>query len=269
MVNLLRRGSGIIAACCLLASLWHCTGDPAPAAATPAREVPSVQRNKIIERAIAAHGMESMDEVTITFDFRNRLYGIKTNMGEYRYSRAFIDSTGRAVTDELTNDGLQRLVEGEAEQLSAKDSTAVAGSVNSVRYFFMLPYVLDDPAVMVEAMDTVMIDGGTYEQLEVRFSAAGGGEDFEDVYRYFFNADNGELDYLAYSFDVNEGGIRFRKAINQRRVGGILVQDYENYGIDGDDRDLSDIAGRYSRGALPLLSLIENTEVTVVQGGRK
>ncbi len=42
-----------------------------------------------------------------------------------------------------------------------------------------------------------------------------------------------------------------------------LVQDYINFGVDGDDRDLDRIVERYNSGQLPELSRIENTAVRI------
>lgn len=221
------------------------------------------QAEEVIQRAIAAHGMTDLDGRKLRFVFRERTYGIEMEGGRFRYTRSFVDSTGRAVRDELTNQGLRRFIQDGEVELSSKDSSAYAGSVNSVRYFFLLPYGLEDPAVRADFLDTVGIRGSVYDQVRVTFSAAGGGTDFEDVYHYFFDREGGELDYLAYTFETDGGGIRFREAINKRRIGDVLVQDYINYGLDGADRNIEDIARRYQAGELPELSRIENTAVRI------
>ncbi|NJB85231.1 hypothetical protein GGR26_000976 [Lewinella marina] len=215
----------------------------------------------VIQRAVDAHGVAHFDSVEVNFAFRDRQYGIVTDHGRYTYSRSFTDSLGRPVRDVLTNEGLQRFRNDSLLQLTAKDSAAYAASVNSVRYFFMLPYGLSDPAVQAELLDTVSLEGKVYDRVRVTFAAEGGGTDHDDVYHYFFNRETGELDYLAYTFEADKGGIRFREAINKRRIDGVLVQDYVNYGINGDDRNIDDIARRFAAGELPKLSVIENTAV--------
>ncbi|WP_157975890.1 DUF6503 family protein [Lewinella sp. IMCC34191] len=230
-------------------------------APSPEKAEPSV--TEVLDHAIRAHGMEAIDSIQLAFTFRERDYTIELEGGKYLYTRSFTDSLGQPVRDELSNAGLVRYRHDSLQPLTAKDSAAYAGSVNSVRYFFLLPYGLRDPAVIAELLDTVDIRGRAYNQVRVTFEEAGGGEDFEDVYHYFFNDDTGELDYLAYTFEAEDGGIRFREAINKRRVNGILVQDYINYGLDGDDRDIASIARRFEAGELPELSRIENTAVRV------
>jgi hypothetical protein len=213
--------------------------------------------------------MESLDRLTATFVFRDRRYGIETEGGRFRYTRDFTDTLGRSIHDELTNAGLSRTTEGKLTALSVKDSLAYAESVNSVRYFFMLPYGLYDPAVNADLLPSTTIGGTPYDRVRVSFDEAGGGVDFDDIYHYFFNRETGELDYLAYSFSANDGGIRFRKAINKRRVKGVLLQDYINYGVNGRDRDLVDIDRRYENGELPELSRILSEQVRIDRvGGR-
>lgn len=239
----------------LLLSVFACTGDPAPQE--------SVAPITPIERAISAHGMDKLDSVSMSFTFRDRDYGIERNYGAYTYTRTYTDTLDRRIVDTLTNDAFVRLIDGQRAVLNAEDSMAFANSLNSVRYFVMLPYTLRDPAVQRTDLGEVTIDGQAYDRVKVTFAAAGGGQDHEDIYHYFFNKDNGELDYLAYSFDVNDGGLRFRKAINKRRVGGVLLQDYINYGVNGDDRDIDRVVEKFVAGELPELSLIENEAVRV------
>jgi hypothetical protein len=221
----------------------------------------------VIDRAVTAHGMEGLERLSASFRFRDIDYGIEMDDGQFSYTRAFTDSLGRSVRDELTNRGLRRRLDGEVARLSPKDSSAYAESVNSVRYFFLLPYGLHDPAVMAELLEPATIRGQPYDRVRVTFAEEGGGTDHDDVYHYFFNRESGELDYLAYSFEANEGGIRFREATNKRRVAGVLVQDYINYGTNGADRDLSDIGRRFETGELPELSRITNAGVRIDRVG--
>ena len=68
-----------------------------------------------------------------------------------------------------------------------------------------------------------------YDAIEITFNQQGGGKDYDDVFYYWINKQTQKVDYLAYSYHVNEGGIRFREAYNRRVVGGITFQDYINY----------------------------------------
>ena len=255
----------LLAAVVLAPLALLCTCGPAP---TAAQEVETKTAEQLIERAISAHGMDGWDTLArVAFTFRDRLYTIDKKDGAFTYTREFTDSTGSAIQDILTNEGLRRMRDGQADRLTTEDSTAYVGSVNSVRYFFMLPYGLRDPAVNAELLDSVTIEGRVYDRLKVTFDRTGGGVDFDDEYIYLFDRKSGQLDYLAYNFAAEEGGLRFRKAINKRRVAGVLIQDYVNYGTDGQDRDIDPVVDRYLAGELPELSRIQNTEVRI-DGGR-
>ena len=51
----------------------------------------------------------------------------------------------------------------------------------------------------------------------------------QDVYYYWIHQESYLIDYLAYSFQNDGGGTRFRKAVNRRNIDGVIFQDYENY----------------------------------------
>lgn len=251
--------------CCFPLISFTCGPAPAVNDTAEARQLSGAEQ--VIERAIAAHGMEGLDSLHAEFTFRDRVYSIDREGGLFRYTRSFRDSLNDDILDVLTNDGLRRSRNGAAEALSDKEASAYAESVNSVRYFFLLPFGLQGPAVNVQQLPDVVIDEEAYHRIEVTFDQAGGGTDHDDVYNYFFDQETGEMDYLAYTFKVNDGGIRFRKAINKRRMGGVLVQDYVNYGVDGQGEDMATVVERYASGELPELSRIINTDLVLRVGG--
>ena len=64
------------------------------------------------------------------------------------------------------------------------------------------------------------------------------------------------MDYLAYSYEVDGGGVRFREAYNTRKIGGVLFQDYVNYKhLKNTDVSTFDIL--FEKGELKELSRIE------------
>lgn len=217
---------------------------------------------EIVDKAIAAHGGNLFEQSTIEFEFRERTYTIFKSPQAYRYTRAFTDSTG-FVKDVLDNSGFSRTVNGIEVSLEQKQITAFSNSINSVAYFAFLPYGLNDAAVFKEYLGQVTLEGKPYELVKVTFAEEGGGEDFEDEFLYWFDAENFELAYLAYSFHTNEGGVRFRKAIRQHTVGGLILLDYENYKPQIKDTPLEDLADLFEAGALELLSEIELEHVKV------
>ena len=217
--------------------------------------------DKIIERAIAYHGGNTYDRIFIEFDFRNRHYSSQRDGGLYTYTRSFSDTTG-TYQDELSNDGFRRLRNGSEVNLNDEWASRYSNSVNSVIYFALLPYGLQDAAVNKKYVREEVIRGNAYHIIEVTFDEEGGGEDFEDVFYYWINTANGKVDYLAYTYETEEEGVRFREAINHRRVGGILFQDYINF-KPASIVPLDSLTNLYNRGELKELSRIKLENISV------
>jgi len=219
----------------------------------------------IIDSCILKHGGNSYQSAIINFDFRDRNYQIFKSSNGFQYIRAFRDSTG-LVKDYLSNRGFSRTINGEIQVLPEERITAFSNSVNSVAYFAFLPYGLNDDAVIKKYVRKTDLDGQPYHVIKVTFSANGGGEDHEDTYLYWIHADNYTLDYLAYDFLTNGGGMRFRKVINRQLYNGIIMQDYLNYEPKDKNAKLMDIEDLYKNGELEVLSeiILENISVKVL-----
>ena len=81
---------------------------------------------------------------------------------------------------------------------------------------FQLPFGLNDPAVIKEYLGQKVINQQLYEKVKVTFLQENGGKDFEDVFVYWIHAESKTVDFLAYSYLTDGGGVRFRQAINRR-----------------------------------------------------
>ena len=211
------------------ALIFHIAGgcsapdDPPPSAAA------------VIDSARAAHGASVLDRAVVAFDFRGEAYRLRQAQGRFHYRRAYIDSVGRSVVEGLTNDGLYRAVEGDTVSLSAAEQSAVETTVNSVAYFALLPAPLGDPAVQPTYSGRDTINGVPYHRVQVTFQQEGGGQDWQDVFLYWFRTDTYAMDYLSYAYGQGpdeESGTRFRAAHNVRRPTGVRVADYHNYTAD-------------------------------------
>lgn len=113
-------------------------------------------------------------------------------------------------------------------------------------------------------MGEAEIDGEKYYEIQVTFGEEGGGADHEDVYMYWINQRNFTIDYFAYKFYTDEGGIRFRKAYNPRTVSGLRFVDYENYKLEPwENVDLKTVDELFEAEKLELLSEIKTEDVTV------
>jgi len=218
------------------------------------QQTPLSPAASIINKAIKAHGGDAYQNCAFEFDFRKKKYTFKNTNDKYQYTRQEVKDD-IVIKDVLSNEGLTRHLDGQLTALSAKDNTKYSNSLNSVIYFALLPYKLNDPAVIKKDKGVTTIKGKSYHTIEVSFQQAGGGADFEDVFYYWINKDSYVVDYLAYQFHVNKGGVRFREAIDPKVVDGIRFQNYINYKADK-DTPLADLPTLFEAGDLKKLSVI-------------
>ena len=216
---------------------------------------------EIVDKAIAFHGMEGLNNAEFSLTFRNIDYTYKNNNGMFEYTRTQTDSIGQTVFDMMNNDGLVRLTDGDTTEITEEKRAAYTRSVNSVIYFFRLPFGLNDAAVNKTYVGEKEMKGKTYFEVKVTFAQEGGGEDFDDVFLYWFDKEDYSMDYLAYLYHTDGGGMRFREAINARRIEGVLIQDYVNLKPEDERMDIMNIAELYNAGELEVLSQIINEDV--------
>lgn len=216
----------------------------------------------IIDRAIVAHCNSNCDRSTILFTFRNNVYKAVKNDGMYCYER-IITKGDSVIKDVLSNSSFKRFINDSLINLPKKTEINLANSVNSVHYFAQLPYGLNAPAVNKKYIGETTIKNKVYYKIAVSFKQEGGGLDFEDKFVYWINKTNFSLDYLAYSYAVNGGGVRFREAFNKRVVNGITFLDYNNYMPLKKDVELSKTDKLFQNGQLKLISKIITEQVSV------
>lgn len=218
--------------------------------------------NLIINKAIEVSGGEKFKKSTITFQFRDKKYNAQRDNGLFVLERKFKDTSG-IIRDELSNSGFKRFINEELQNLPDSLADIYSNSVNSVHYFSVLPFGLNDPAVNKSYIGETTIKEKQYHKIKVTFDEIGGGNDYEDVFVYWVSKDDFKVDFLAYSFRENGGGMRFRKAFNERYVNGIRFVDYHNFKPINKVSDVSDLDQIFVMGKLELLSKIELTDVNV------
>ncbi|MEY3647754.1 MAG: hypothetical protein RLZ13_639 [Bacteroidota bacterium] len=214
------------------------------------------EAEKIVDAAIDAYGGALYETSAITFDFRGTHYSIFKSPTAFEYSREFTDSTGQVV-DVLNNEGFTRKVNGVLiDTLTEERIGAFSRSVNSVAYFAFLPYGLNDAAAIKTYLGQTDVKGKKYNLIKVTFQAEGGGEHFEDEFLYWFGVDDSKMDYMAYSYHTDGGGVRMRDVRATREVGGIRFQDYNNLKAARKETPLDSMQVLYETGALVKLSEI-------------
>ena len=224
----------------------------------------TINTDEIIHKAVQVSGFDT-PIFSINFDFREYHYELIRRPSFYSYSR-LTTRNGVEVKDIMTsNDPLKRYLDDVSTQLSYSTQRVYSNSLNAVMYFFQLPKPLQDAAVIKEINGSVIVNDKSYWSIKVTFQKDGGGEDFQDEYRYWINQETYEVDFLAYNYQTDGGGTRFRKAINRREIDGFLFQDYENYKPSKKFEPLDSLPVLFEQGYLKQVSLIRNKNIRVVK----
>ena len=222
-----------------------------------------IDAQTIVDKASEVSGKANFKNAEISFRFRDKTYI------SYGHCDHFVFERISGKTDSIIKDfyepgkSLKRYVQDSLIQIADTTATKYKESINSVFYFVQLPYRLNDEAVNKKYVGLDTIKGKTYHNIAVSFDQDGGGTDYEDEYLYWFDENTFKLDYLAYSFKINDGGMRFREAYNERYIDSIRFVDYKNYKPNSDTLELKHISKAFNEGKLELLSKIENEKIVV------
>lgn len=230
--------------------------------ATVEEEVELSKAQKVVNAAIASAGADRYDRCDVSFLFRDIEYRGYRNDGQFKYERKFVEEED-SVHDIYSNDGFTRLINNQVVDLPDSMSAKYTNSVNSVLYFIFLPRPLNDEAVIKEYLGEAEIKGNAYHKIKVTFQQEGGGEDFTDQFVYWFEKDSYDMDYFAYLYFTDGGGIRFREAFNTSEVNGIKFLDYINYKFEDMEMPVEKLDSVYLAGGLEELSRIEQSDIQV------
>lgn len=229
------------------------------------KDRPKPNANDIITKSIKVSGGDFIEHSIIYFDFRDRHYSAIRDGNYNLLSRTTIQGTD-TIIDAIssTDTNLGRFVNN--RKIEIEDSMAVKyqHSVNAVHYFSLLPYKLNDPAVIKSYLGEAEINDIIYHKIKITFKEEGGGEDFEDEFIYWINIETDKVEYLAYSYEESDGiGYRFREAYNERYIEGIRFVDYINYKPVHEDVDLETMDDLFLNNGLEDLSKIELKNIKV------
>lgn len=223
---------------------------------------------KVLNQALKAHGSAQLDNSLLEFDFRDRHYRASRKGGQFTYERIFRDTLEQEVHDTYSNDGFARKINGELAEITEERAFAYTNSINSVIYFALLPYFLNDPATQKSYAGEETIKGEAYHKIKVTFQQEGGGKDFEDEFMYWFHQEKNTMDYLAYNYLTDGGGARFRVAYNVRTIDGIRFADFINLKPkEKTNRAIETFGQLYEQGELIELSKIESEDIKMKIGG--
>lgn len=217
---------------------------------------------EIIDKSIDMAGGLYYNTSKVSFSFRDKKYISQVTDGKKELQR-ITNTDSLIIKDVRTEKLFQRFFNDSLIKISDSIAKRYANSVNSVHYFARLPFGLNDPAVNKEYLGQVKINDQDYYKVKVTFDKNGGGDDFDDIYLYWFHTQSFKPDFLAYEFHTDGGGIRFREAYNERYINGIRFVDYNNFKADNKKVDIYKVAEWFSRDSLELLSKIELKNINV------
>ena len=217
--------------------------------------------NKIVNEAIKSAGSDQLQNAKVEFVFRDKEYGVLRKEGKFEMVRIFKDSLG-LVRDEFSNDGFIRQINGVKVQIADSMAIKYSNSINSVIYFALLPFNLNDHAVIKTYLGEAKIKDIAYHKILVQFEKIGGGKDYEDEFIFWIGKEDFLIDYFAYSYKTDGGGMRFREAYNPRLIEGVLFVDYINY-EPVESIDLREIGKLFKENKLKELSRIKLENIKV------
>lgn len=220
---------------------------------------------EIIDKSILASGADKISNSQIMFNFRGNKYWAVRNKGEYKLGKQINNKSG-VLSQIVSNYGFNELLNGSPIKSIDTLINKYTNSINSVHYFSVLPYGLNDNAVHKKLLKSTTINGKEYYKVEITFSEEGGGEDFEDVFIYWIDKKDFFIDYLAYSYHTNGGGKRFRVLKEQCNKNGIRFVDYHNYKPLNKNISLLNIDKAFENKQLKKVSeiVLEDIEVKLI-----
>jgi hypothetical protein len=210
--------------------------------------------DSLVNEAIEAHGGDLYRKADYSFVFRAKMYRFKNSRNNFEYSSE-LQKNDSLIKDVMVNDSFKRYINNNLQSLKKEDIGKYSEALNSVIYFATLPYKLQDASVNKKFIEETTIKEKQYDVVGVTFGQDGGGKDFDDEFHYWINKQTHKIDYLAYNYRTNDGGVRFRAAFNTRVIDGLTFQDYINYEAPLGTL-LKDLPKLYEQGKLKELSQI-------------
>ncbi|WP_299013564.1 DUF6503 family protein [uncultured Polaribacter sp.] len=214
---------------------------------------------EIIDKSILKSGVNKVANAKIAFHFRNTLFEAKRAYGNFTLTRK-----KDSITDILTNNTFKRFIHSQEVKLADKKANTYKNTVNSVHYFSVLPFGLNDKAVHKKLLKSSIVKAKAYYKIQITFAEEGGGEDFNDTFIYWIGKKDFLVDYLAYSYQTNGGGKRFRALKKETIVNQIRFADFDNYKPKNNNITLENIDKAFEENQLEKISeiVLENIKVT-------
>ena len=225
-----------------------------------------VVRLPIVDRAIAHHGGSLFAASRVTYDVCSKSgcssVSVEMNGGSFEYDvTAAVGATERRVRSR--NSSVELWESGEVVPVPTSERGQQLRDWAMQRvYFNFLPFRLNDPSVFKEDLGTEVWQGRPLRKVKVTFEPDSS-TDASDEYLYWFDPETARLEQFAYSYDVNGGGLRFRKLFNYRRVNEMLFYDQQNWGTEGSDLSVGLVTEEYVEAEMRHITTVELRELRV------
>ena len=222
-------------------------------------------RAPIVARAIEHHGGElyRASETELDVCSKSGCFHVVARVDGDRFAYT-VSGKVREVRREVrwSNDALEVRENGTPVAVEPEREQRYRDWAMARVYFCFLPYRLDDPSVIQHELGLVDWEGRRLHRVKVTFEP-GTSTDAGDEYMYWFDPETARLEYFAYSYDDDGGGLRFRRAFDHRRVGGLLVFDQDNYGVEGPGLSVDAIDPAYVKSRMRHISTVRLEQISV------
>ncbi len=218
----------------------------------------------IIAKAIEFHGGAAYhnSKITMTITSLSGSFRIEATRDGGRFEQVVVGTVGPRQTERrvrLTNDTVQEWQDGSSLELDEEGERLARAHVNARVFFPLLPYSLSGGDIRFEDLGLDTWHGRDLHKVKVTFNP-GTSNDADDSYMFWFDPDSGRVEQFGYDFDT---GLRYRKAVEFDRVGGILFSTQENYAIDGIHLSVDILSPEYVTGNMELLSTVVLSNISV------
>ena len=224
-----------------------------------------VERLDIVDRAIEYHGGDVYDSSLSTLKIcsRSGCFDLEVRMdhGVYEFAaKGMVRDSLREIR--IANDRVEWMQDGRKQAFETEREQRLRDWVMARVYFPFLPYRLNDPGVYKEDLGLEQWGDRTFHKVKVTFEP-GISTDASDEYMYWFDPDTGRVEQFAYSYKGDPGGLRFRRAGNHRRIGGVLFFDQENLGLDAPGLRVDMITPEMVAERMGRISMVELSDIAV------
>ncbi len=218
----------------------------------------------IVTKAIDFHGGDiyKAARIAMTITSLSGSFRIEATRESDRFEHVVTGTVGPTQVERrvrLTNDTVEEWRDGAAVTLDSEGQRGAQSYVDARVFFPLLPFTLEGGDIRFEDRGLDVWQGRELHKVKVTF-APGTSNDADDSYMFWFDPESGRVEQFGYDFGT---GLRYRRAVEFHRVGGVLFSTQENYAIDGGGLSVDLLSPEYAAENMDVLSSIELSDISV------